>query len=181
MRERSVRVSHLQRIRHEAIVRAKLVQILSHHIVLQRERSEVRMQKLRNWLCPSGWEPRHMLQVHHSIYRKCHPETCTWFLPELSNWINSPSRTTMWIQGSPGCGKSVLSAFTVERLLRQVPVGSAHITFFYCGKYHLKLRSFSWLRITVQLVATLAECLTQRLSNAFFCNFWSAAAITQTF
>ncbi|THC91507.1 hypothetical protein EYZ11_009038 [Aspergillus tanneri] len=42
------------------------------------------------------------------------PGTCLWILPELRTWQAGAPNHPLWISGSPGCGKSVISSFILR-------------------------------------------------------------------
>lgn len=53
-----------------------------------------------------------------------HPDTCTWILdrPEFDAWTNSAPNDAatrmLWLKGVPGAGKTVLSAFVINRCFK---------------------------------------------------------------
>lgn len=42
------------------------------------------------------------------------PDTCEWILTELCSWREGPPDRPLWISGSSGCGKSVMSLFILR-------------------------------------------------------------------
>lgn len=47
--------------------------------------------------------------------------TCEWFLghEKFGSWLNVKNSSFLWVSGDPGCGKSVLASFHVNKLRRQ--------------------------------------------------------------
>ncbi|KAI9567489.1 ankyrin repeat-containing domain protein [Boletus coccyginus] len=60
------------------------------------------------------------------------PDTCTWLdsTPEYESWRNCDS-SSLWLQGKPGSGKTVLASFVVNSLKNKLRSGEA-LAFFYC-------------------------------------------------
>jgi len=67
-----------------------------------------------------------------TVKRRRAPQTCEWILhePEFRAWENSTSpANVLWVHGPPGCGKSFLTEYIVERLPTLKPL-SVTISYF---------------------------------------------------
>ncbi|KAK4178751.1 hypothetical protein QBC36DRAFT_324068 [Triangularia setosa] len=86
---------------------------------------------IREWLKA----PDASVQYNETI-KKRYPNTGNWFVdgPEFSNWLVKPN-SFLWLNGFPGCGKSVLSSNAIQRTLTlrhsnsAVGVGYFYFTF----------------------------------------------------
>ncbi|KAM7184541.1 hypothetical protein V8F20_012187 [Naviculisporaceae sp. PSN 640] len=62
--------------------------------------------------------------------------TCRWFLQhsKYTKWDEADSSSLLWVSGDPGCGKSVLSSFLVDKLTLNSLVTSQQYTtlYFFC-------------------------------------------------
>lgn len=62
--------------------------------------------------------------------------TCLWFLqhPKYLSWLRQEKSCLLWYSGDPGCGKTVLSLFLVDKL-KDLPSQSgfpATVCYFFC-------------------------------------------------
>jgi ankyrin repeat domain-containing protein 50 len=58
--------------------------------------------------------------------------TCTWFLKNAKfvDWLKTDTSSLIWVSGDPGCGKTVLSSFLIDKVKQLIP--SATVCFFFC-------------------------------------------------
>jgi len=83
-----------------------------------------------------------LVMIDHQDYRdellrKRHPDTFEWLLEDerYQIWLKDEASTVLWINGAPGCGKSVLSSYLSERLARNPGVtgrGAPVVAYFFC-------------------------------------------------
>jgi len=83
-----------------------------------------------------------LMMIDHQDYRdellrKRHPDTFEWLLEDeqYQRWLKDEALTVLWINGAPGCGKSVLSSFLSERLARNPGVTGRRapvVAYFFC-------------------------------------------------
>ncbi|KAF8244132.1 hypothetical protein K440DRAFT_605439, partial [Wilcoxina mikolae CBS 423.85] len=86
--------------------------------------------------CLESLKPIDHQDYRDELLRKRHKDTFEWLLDDYRyrKWLNDRALTVLWINGAPGCGKSVLSSFLSERLAadsgigRRVPV----VAYFFC-------------------------------------------------
>lgn len=52
---------------------------------------------------------------------RAEPGTCAWVLTELRSWRKGPHNHPLWISGSSGCGKSVMSWFILQEKNKWIP------------------------------------------------------------
>jgi hypothetical protein len=84
---------------------------------------------ITNWLGPI-WSH----QTYDDRLRRLFAETCNWILsrPEYCNWCSSEFTSNkakfLWIHGSPGCGKTVLSARLIHYLSNDLGL---HVAYFF--------------------------------------------------
>jgi hypothetical protein len=59
--------------------------------------------------------------------------TCTWLLshPTYLSWFHDTGSTLLWLSADPGCGKSVLASFLVDRMMSDAKSLSANICYFF--------------------------------------------------
>jgi hypothetical protein len=65
-----------------------------------------------------------------------HPNTCTWTStdPDILNWVHSTDQKLLWIYAIPGAGKSVVAAYVIEHLVRNLIWSEQQGTelFYFC-------------------------------------------------
>jgi ankyrin repeat protein len=61
-------------------------------------------------------------------------DTCAWILDDdqYLQWLADENTPLLWINGEPGCGKSVLSSFLLEHIQKSQPQST--ICYFFCNK-----------------------------------------------
>jgi hypothetical protein len=108
--------------------------------------------KWRKSLQPSNYE-----DYRDDLLQKRHENTCAWLLDDESfklwNEQLQDNRTVLWINGGPGCGKSVLSAFLSKQFSRG-EASQISVAYFFCDDKDERLRTAS---------AVLANWLAQLL------------------
>ena len=59
--------------------------------------------------------------------------TCTWILdhPVYTSWIEFPGPSLLWISADPGCGKSVLASFLIDRISQLSEAFSRNVCYFF--------------------------------------------------
>jgi len=81
--------------------------------------------------------------------------TCTWLLNDnrYKEWNDVDGQAIIWIRGDPGCGKSVLSSFLTEEVIR----GSNQLSlaYFFCDDKDERLRTAD--AILVNILAQLLK------------------------
>jgi len=81
-------------------------------------------------------------QFHKSAYEEYKSsvsppidDTCMWLLeePTYLSWLQSPSSSVLWISGDPGCGKTTLAAFLIERIRQYLSSqeGDSTVVYFF--------------------------------------------------
>ncbi|KAJ7269747.1 ankyrin repeat-containing domain protein [Mycena rebaudengoi] len=99
---------------------------------LDQVHNAVTVEKLEKWLC----SPPDMKQKQHDTQALRQEGTGKWFLEgdKFVYWQDHPG--SLWIQGSSGAGKSVLSSAAITQLIHDRPLfkdcgKSAAVAFFY--------------------------------------------------
>ncbi|KAH6855721.1 hypothetical protein B0I37DRAFT_365570 [Chaetomium sp. MPI-CAGE-AT-0009] len=66
--------------------------------------------------------------------------TCEWVLkhPKFETWLHSTETPMLWISGDPGCGKSVLASFLVDRFSKMSQTANFNICYFFCKSDNLE-------------------------------------------
>ena len=89
-----------------------------------RHEERSRHERLLQQLCQDGVEERRSIRSLYSNYeadKNVNPErisgTCEWFLshPSFISWRESQSSSLLLVTADPGCGKSVLTKYLVDR------------------------------------------------------------------
>ncbi|KAF8535670.1 hypothetical protein BDD12DRAFT_983186 [Trichophaea hybrida] len=80
------------------------------------------------------------------LFRKRHEGTFEWLLKDeqYRKWLQDDTLNVLWISGTPGCGKSVLSAFLSERLANKtgnVDQRQPVVGYFFCRHDNDDLRT----------------------------------------
>lgn len=86
------------------------------------------MREIRQWL--SAPDPS---VNHNAALNKRHPGTGSWFTesPKFTGWKTDQS-SYIWLQGIPGCGKTVLSSTIIQNIQQSCPNRpGATIAYFY--------------------------------------------------
>ena len=84
-------------------------------------------KKKREWLNP----PDPSVNLNKAIKER-HPGTGSWFIQSqpFGEWM-SGTRQNLWLHGIPGCGKTVLSATTIEHLTQQPDPSHPALYYFF--------------------------------------------------
>jgi hypothetical protein len=93
-------------------------------------------------------------------------DTCEWIFrrPEYLRWLDMPERKSLWLQGIPGCGKSVLAAAVAERHDTSKPT----IVFFCDSKDQTKAFAGGVLRnLLAQLIDHNSEQSMQLVAREY--------------
>lgn len=103
------------------------------------------------------------------LWYKRHGNTCSWLLQDkrFEMWKIDENRTVLWIDGDPGCGKSVMSSFLSKELeiLCRTGLKSTHHSsaYFFCDDKDDRLRTAcsvlaNWLtQLLLQLPSIIAH------------------------
>ena len=59
--------------------------------------------------------------------------TCEWFLShdKYKIWLDETRSRLLWVTADPGCGKSVLSKFLIDRYIRNATSGTTSVCYFF--------------------------------------------------
>ena len=92
--------------------------------------------------------------------------TGAWFFlkPEVVKWLNEP-RSTLFCRGMPGAGKTIMSAITVDHVMRQAKSSKMGVAFVFCQYKTNEKQTF------ISLLAALLRQLLQTQPNVM----WPAA------
>jgi hypothetical protein len=82
----------------------------------KESRQETYNKKLQNWLSPT--DP---CTIYKRALKTRHPGSGTWFLqsPQYLQWKSS-SKSSLWLHGFAGCGKTVLTSSVVEDIQKEI-------------------------------------------------------------
>lgn len=75
--------------------------------------------EIMRWLSPKDKNPRYYKKRYNELIKRRCPGTCRWLLDEdhYLDWRQrDTSDSVLWLRGSPGTGKSMLTATVVEQL-----------------------------------------------------------------
>ncbi|KAJ5970417.1 uncharacterized protein N7479_000335 [Penicillium vulpinum] len=97
----------------------------------KEERKMQRQEEVRKWL-RDGTLPLNGSNFRHrdNKLERRSPDTCDWLFehPIMKEWMDSSSPTSqLWVKAAPGAGKSVLTAYAVEKMNEISSNGSAVI------------------------------------------------------
>ncbi|OKL61210.1 hypothetical protein UA08_03619 [Talaromyces atroroseus] len=87
---------------------------------LEKEQKRQRQRDVQNWI-RAGEPPLNVSNFRHHD-EKCgerSPSTCQWLFEDgiVKKWVNSQSSASqLWVKGAPGVGKSVLTAYAIEKI-----------------------------------------------------------------
>src|ERR1700748_3870363 len=73
-------------------------------------------KEILEWLTPIDFAPQ-----QHDIISRRHENTGQWFLdsPEFTTWLQG-SNKTLFCQGTPGAGKTMMAAIAIDRLCQMI-------------------------------------------------------------
>lgn len=97
---------------------------------------EEQLRMLASWLVGAN-----TIDTYQKAVNICQPGTGTWILSREAycNWAACRTFTTemkpqlLWIQGPPGCGKTILCAQVVENLKSSLLGDSTYLAIFFCS------------------------------------------------
>ncbi|KAI0533637.1 hypothetical protein GGR58DRAFT_485771 [Xylaria digitata] len=100
----------------------------------EEEQNTRQLQAIYSWLRVNDTD-QPVIFDHISSEASRHPGTCTWILtqPTIACWLSNQSNLPfIWLQGNPGCGKSVIASQIVNFLNTQ---NSIVIPYFCTSSY----------------------------------------------
>ena len=113
--------------------------------------------------CLASLRPSNNEDYRDKIAINRHDSTCTWILQDehYKQWKEQHSPSVLWINGDPGCGKSVLASFLVTEI-SQGKVGDCTLAFFFCKDTDERLNTahailVNWLAQLLRLVPRFIE------------------------
>jgi hypothetical protein len=89
--------------------REKSLERISHEEKVQASKE---YQSILSWLKVDATEQTQITEAISDEEKK-YPQTCSWLLKDvkIKSWLrNKPEQPSLWLQGNPGCGKSVIAA-----------------------------------------------------------------------
>ena len=77
------------------------------------------------------------------MLQKRYENTCNWILShnDFISWEKGDGKAVLWIDGGPGCGKSVLSAFMAKELHLSAHGNQRSVVYFFCDDKDDRLRT----------------------------------------
>ncbi|KAI1317488.1 hypothetical protein F5Y16DRAFT_406622 [Xylariaceae sp. FL0255] len=132
--------------------------------------SDFEMKKMLKFLCPNTEEQR---DFHGDKVRLQEPRTCQW-LPkedEFKEWLEQAPfsftpRKSIWINGIPGAGKTVLASFAVEEVRKHCH--SVGYSYYYCLHSRNQEETVPFLKWTLrQLCFQMKSYVPQHVQKSF--------------
>ncbi|KAK4148047.1 uncharacterized protein C8A04DRAFT_33579 [Dichotomopilus funicola] len=125
--------------------------LLSKH--LERVEDE-ECREILEWVSPIPYGKQ-----HDTVKEARTPDTCEWLLQhkKFGDWNTSSSSVILWLQGSPGAGKTFLTSKVIDHVLSSIErsPGGDGFAFFYCNRNEENRRKpLSVLRSFVRQLAT---------------------------
>ncbi|KAH6627042.1 hypothetical protein B0J18DRAFT_157987 [Chaetomium sp. MPI-SDFR-AT-0129] len=111
-------------------------------------------RKILEWVSPIPYGKQ-----HDTVKEARTPNTCEWLLQhkEFGDWNTSNSSVVLWLQGSPGAGKTFLTSKVIDHVLGSIErsPGGDGFAFFYCNRNEENRRNpLSVLRSFVRQLST---------------------------
>lgn len=81
------------------------------------------------WLTPLDFA-----QMHQAILSSRSPGTGSWLIQDdnYASWAIAGKNQTLWLQGIPGAGKTVLASIAVDNLRRKSNTADVAVSYIYC-------------------------------------------------
>ncbi|KAJ5963671.1 Aldehyde dehydrogenase C-terminal [Penicillium vulpinum] len=78
----------------------------------------------------------HYGRHHDEIEERREPDTGDWVVQDgrFREWMDSPSSSTLWLQGSPGTGKTFLTSAVVKHIMDTKGSPMEGVGYFFCKK-----------------------------------------------
>jgi len=96
------------------------------HSSLTASTARSNLHNLFDWLCPPD-----NLSNYHEALKQRQEGTGLWFLnSRMFHAWKGCAQPMLWLHGSPGCGKTVLTSSIVENI-NNSPAAAVNVTFFY--------------------------------------------------
>ncbi|KAI8670371.1 NACHT domain-containing protein [Fusarium keratoplasticum] len=128
-------------------------------------REGIKQQEVLDWLGQEGW--RH---PQDNYFARCEPGTGRWFLdsPQFNEWLTG-AETTLFCQGLPGAGKTVMASLAIDHL-RRTSHEKTFVIFMYCdiGKREQQKVVHvlaSLLRQLIEASPSMPECVLRLYSK----------------
>jgi len=113
------------------------VQALGRVLNLAISETPLVLAESKKWLVPS-YECQQLFRTSdYERHKDKNPDpvtgTCAWILdhPAYIAWRDDKQRCLLWLSGDPGCGKSVISKYIIDSLLRVAPRNKTICYFFF--------------------------------------------------
>ncbi|KAI0103318.1 ankyrin repeat-containing domain protein [Nemania sp. FL0031] len=144
-------------------------EIAREHINLVLETiGEEEQRKVLEWISPI------LYGKHHARVKEARTsDTCEWLLAheKFREWEGASSSVILWLQGSPGAGKTFLASKVIDYIRARPKSSREGLAFFYCDRNEEQRRkALSILRSYVrQLATTLGnpEFIRKRLQDLY--------------
>ncbi|KAH8761659.1 hypothetical protein F5883DRAFT_631123 [Diaporthe sp. PMI_573] len=136
----------------------QIVQIVHDQVQLVLERIDDEDQlKILEWICPIP-HGKH----HDTVQMARTSGTCEWLLQHkrFCEWKNTSSSVILWLQGSPGTGKTFLTSKAIDYVQSELKSSANHegFAFFYCNWNEEERRKpLTVLRSYVRQLSTTAR------------------------
>ncbi|TEY57649.1 hypothetical protein BOTCAL_0210g00100 [Botryotinia calthae] len=130
---------------------------------LENQDADIRAQVM-TWLYPG--------EYYESLHQACakrSANTGQWLLTDISfqNWLNGLSDPILWCYGSPGCGKTILSATVIQYL--QDYYASTPTVYFHCSSTDRLKQSQESIYISLLgQITGQTNVIPQALISAYF-------------
>lgn len=98
-------------------------------VTMKKKLNADEFAKLLNWLCPSDFSLQYTKKRIERLQG-----TGTWFKEDkrYTDWSQKEESHTLYCEGAPGAGKSMLAAFVAEILLDTVSKDSTAVLLLFC-------------------------------------------------
>jgi fungal STAND N-terminal Goodbye domain/NACHT domain len=135
-------------------------------VVLQRDDKDKRRDKICEWLSSTNFP----LQ-HSDFIAEREAGTGQWFLdsPAFRTWAHGDETTkTLFCQGIPGAGKTVLAAIAIDHLARNEIKDSTGLAYIYCNyKSYGNLRAADLLAAILKQLVRGCKSLPETISTLY--------------
>jgi hypothetical protein len=96
--------------------------------------------------CLNSLSPFDCETYRDNLFLKRHQNTCSWFFADerYRDYVENDCNRVLWINGGPGCGKSVLSSVLSKELLccdENIFGGNYSVAYFFCDDKDERLRT----------------------------------------
>jgi ankyrin repeat domain-containing protein 50 len=130
---------------------------------LDDNRLHVRRQQIIDWLASTDPSTNHV-----SARTRHEPLTGQWLFrnEDFNSWLRS-DRGCLWIEGIPGCGKTILCSTIIDHLLQNLSLGDSLAYFYFDFSDHQKQSFEACIQSLIAQHSSLSQSICEEVQQLY--------------